>query len=83
MKDLYESRFEDLFTQVLETRTRGHEFRLRLPRARTNVRKHNFTVRVVQHWNALSSEAVHSQSLRVFKKYLDTESNGFRNLRWG
>ncbi len=83
VKGFYDSKFEDLFAENFDARTRGHEFRLHLPRTRTNVRKRSFTVRVVQHWNALSSEAVHSQSLRAFKMKLDTEFNGFRNLRWG
>lgn len=49
------------------------ETKLKYQRSCLNIREHSvFTVQVVEHWHALSSEIVEPPSLEVFKSHLDT-----------
>lgn len=56
-----------LFSVVLSNRTRGHGPVLKYRKIHLN----SFTVRVIKHWNRLSSEAVESPSLEKVKTCLD------------
>ena len=60
-----------LFPLAGETRTRGHGFKIRGSRFRTELRRNFFTQRVVNLWNSLPSEAVEATSLNVFKARID------------
>ena len=51
--------------------TRGHNFKLRGNRYRTEVRGMFFTQRVVRPWNALPAAVVNSATLWAFKRLLD------------
>ena len=51
--------------------TRGHNFKLRGNRYRTDVRGMLFTQRVVRPWNALPAAVVNSATLWTFKRLLD------------
>ena len=49
---------------------RGHSKKLFLPRTNLEIRKRFFSIRVVKPWNSLSEEAVSSQNLTQFKRFL-------------
>ena len=51
--------------------TRGHEFKVSIPRCRTEVRRRSFEVRVVDLWNGLPEFAVQLDTCNKFKAYLD------------
>lgn len=60
------------FFKIRDTATtRGHEFKLFKPRARGKMRKHYFSHRVVDHWNALPNECVQADSINQFKNRID------------
>jgi len=54
---------ESLFLRMEMASTRGHRFKLRGDRCRTDVRGRFFTQRVVSSWNALPATVVDSPSL--------------------
>uniref|UniRef100_M3XLH7 Reverse transcriptase domain-containing protein n=1 Tax=Latimeria chalumnae TaxID=7897 RepID=M3XLH7_LATCH len=62
---------DELFHPVNESRTRGHNLRVRGGKFKTNVRKYYFSERVVKLWNMLPCEAVEAKSINVFKNELD------------
>ena len=49
---------------------RGHSKKLFLPRARLEIRRRFFAVRVIRVWNSLSEETVSAPSLNIFKSLL-------------
>ena len=55
------------FFEFSKTKTRGHAFKLRKPKCRTDVRQNFFSNRVVELWNALPDDVVCSTSLAIFK----------------
>ena len=68
MKGAYKKARERFFNN---SRTRRNGFKLEESRFRLDIRKKLLTVRVVRHWNRLSSEAVNAPSLEAFKARLD------------
>jgi len=65
-----------LFNYSVDTRTRGHAFKLVKDRPRLDVRKNFFSHRVVNIWNALPSDVVESESVNIFKNRYDKYSLG-------
>jgi len=59
------------FPRIVMASTRGHSFKLRGDRYRTDVRGRFFTQRVVRVWNALPATVVDSPTFRAFKWSLD------------
>ena len=55
---------------VLWDGARGHDLKLYLSRANTNIRKHSFPIRVVKTWNGLPNEIVQSPNINIFKNRL-------------
>jgi len=51
------------------TRRNGHTLGHR--RLHLNIKKHSFTVRVIEHWHWMPREVVESPSLKTFNSYLD------------
>ena len=50
---------------------RGHSLKLYPQRARTQLRKYSFAMRVVNYWNSLPEKIVTSKTLNTFKNRLD------------
>jgi hypothetical protein len=53
------------------TRTRGHSLKLAKHRSRLDIRKHFFTQRVVETWNALPDYVVTAKTVNSFKNRVD------------
>ena len=51
--------------------TRGHEYKLFKTSCNTDLRKHFFTMRVVETWNGLPEEIVEAKTVNAFKNGLD------------
>ena len=59
--------FEDFFSYPTCNSTRGHPFRLSVPVAKIDARKHFFACRVVPIWNFLPNNVVMAKTLQSFK----------------
>jgi len=65
--------FNDFFEfEVSKFNTRGHKFKLRLPKCNNNLRKFFFSIRIIPVWNGLPDLIVNSSSVLVFKKLLNS-----------
>ena len=60
----------DMFKMAKCTGTRGHRYKIELPRTQTDVRKRCFSVRHIIIWNKLPDEVVSTCDLSVFKAKL-------------
>lgn len=63
------------FSLVTSDRTDGNGTKVHQGRFRLGIRKDFFTVRVVKHWNRLTSEMVDAPWLSVSKSHLDNALN--------
>lgn len=52
-------------------KARGSEHKLEHMKFNVNVRKHVFTVRLMEHWHRLPRDAMESLPLKIFKSCLD------------
>ena len=63
----------EMFFQIRgNERTRGHKFKLNKQRSNTNIRKHFFTNRIVDSWNALPSDVVEVETVLNFKTKIES-----------
>ena len=62
---------EVFFDRATHSVTRGHEWKLRKPRAESRVRRNAFATRVVNDWNSLPPSIVNASSVNAFKSNLD------------
>ena len=62
----------DLFTIDCDHITRGHDLRIRRQHTVINARLFHFSQRVIQHWNNLSQDQVHSNSISAFKRSIES-----------
>ena len=53
-----------------QSHTRGHDFKLFVPRCTTDIRARYFSLRVVPVWNSLPNEVVCASSVLQFKRLL-------------
>jgi hypothetical protein len=63
--------FDDFFEYCNNGRTRGHSFKLTVPKCKKNLRLYSFAVRAVNCWNSLPEETVSSPTLARFKSRLN------------
>ena len=61
----------DIFDYAINTRTRGHAYKLSILQCRKNVKKRSFAVGCVDIWNSISAEAVASNNVVTFNAKLD------------
>ena len=59
-----------------DRRSRGHTLKLEKPRARLDLRKHFFSNRVIDEWNALPGHTVEATSTNMFKAALQRLPHG-------
>ena len=50
--------------------TRGHNWKIFKPQHTLDVRKHTFSVRIINDWNSLSAEVVNAESLKYIQKQI-------------
>ena len=75
--DLYDSNVSNILLKEQDAipdsagRTRGHSQKLYKRKHRLEVRKHNFSFRVVDPWNSLPEKVISAPSLASFERKLD------------
>jgi hypothetical protein len=67
-------KFENFFSRSPGQSTRGHAWKLLVPRCNSDTRKFFFSNRVVPIWNSLPTEAVTANNLDAFKRKLEKVS---------
>ena len=67
LKGLYQINYNNFFVLDVNTSRRGHTLKIAKPRARLDIRLHNFIHRVVNSCNNLLVEIVECQSINNFK----------------
>ena len=81
---------ERMFPLVGETRTRGHNLRVKGRSFETEMQRNFFSQRVMNLWNSLLQRAVEARSLSIFKTEIDrflinkeTKGYGKKAGKWG
>lgn len=60
----------DFFIFSTNNRSRGHPYRLIVPLAKSNIKKHSFSCRIIHPWNSLTSALVTDPNTLNFKSHL-------------
>lgn len=81
IKGLNKTDYRKFFTLVRNNRTRGHRYKFIKNRSRLDIRKHFFSQRVVNEWNALPEIVVESESVNSFKNNYDKFVGKIKQLR--
>ena len=63
-------KISDFFTVSTVTQTRGHCYKLCMPKTRTDLRKYFFSSRVVKIWNALPADKINFNCINGFTRSL-------------
>ena len=61
---------EHLFRVQDHTYTRGHEFKIFIPRVHSDIHSRFFSIRAIEIWNSLPANVVAAQSIQAFKSRL-------------
>src|ERR1043165_4915324 len=67
--------FNDSFTLDVNCRTRGHNFKLNMPKSNTSLRLRFFSDRIVPVWNSLPHALVNCSTVKSFKKGLNIHNS--------
>ncbi len=70
-QDIYKLDPSKYLNYSSEERTRGHKYKLSKIACRLEVRKHFFSLRVVDAWNSLPATVTEAPTLNCFKNRLD------------
>lgn len=62
---------KDRITPIIQTRTRGHKYKIFKRQVRLDIRKYSFSQRVVNSWNELPETVVNAETLNQFKSRLN------------
>ena len=71
LKGIDKVNVDQMFPLMEKSEARGHRYRLRGGRFKTEMKGNYFSQRVVNLWNLLPHSAVESESLNGFKKEID------------
>jgi len=64
-------KFESFFQFDINTRTRGHSYKLQKSRFNKDLRRYFFSDRIINTWNSLDDQTVSASTVNSFKKNLD------------
>ncbi len=79
MRGIIDVNPNDLF-EFNNSRTRGHEYKLRRNHMRIEMRKNFFANRIFDQWNALPNFVVCANSLNLFKQHLTNNKQHYVNF---
>ena len=68
LHNVYDPTLPSLLSPVKDSTTRGHKLKLPKNRARTNIKAHSFTHRIVNDLNNLPDEVISAPSINALKK---------------
>ena len=71
LKGLTNVDYRNFFQLVINSRTRGHSYKLVKSRSKLEIRSKFFSQRVINSWNSLSQHVVEAESVNSFKNRLD------------
>jgi len=64
-------RVQTFFDRIVDSKTRGHSWKIAKNRSKLDIRKYFFSERVINRWNKLAQDDVDQSSVNGFKKALE------------